>query len=51
MLGRVSGRELWGAIERALPDESERQVIYCSFALDMKPGEMGPGMMGPQSGR
>ncbi|HEY3110768.1 MAG TPA: sigma-70 family RNA polymerase sigma factor [Chloroflexota bacterium] len=40
VLDRVSGPDLWAAIERVLIDESERRVIYCSFALEMKPSEI-----------
>jgi hypothetical protein len=40
VLGRVSGRDLWTVIERALADEGERRVIYCSFSLEMKPAEI-----------
>jgi hypothetical protein len=40
VLGRVGGRDLWAAIERTLADDGERRVIYCSFALDMKPAEI-----------
>jgi hypothetical protein len=40
VLGRVNGRDLWAAIERALSDPGERRVIYCSFALEMKPAEI-----------
>ena len=40
VLDRVSGPDLWAAIERVLTDESERRVIYCSFALEMKPSEI-----------
>jgi len=40
VLGRVSGRDLWAAIERTLSDPAELRVIYCSFALEMKPAEI-----------
>jgi DNA-directed RNA polymerase specialized sigma24 family protein len=38
---RLTGRELWEAIGREVPDEGERTVLYCSFALGMKPSEIG----------
>jgi hypothetical protein len=37
---RLSARELWQAIVREVPDEGERTVLYCSFALGMKPAEI-----------
>jgi hypothetical protein len=38
---RLTGQELWGAVAREVPDEGERTVLYCSFALGMKPSEIG----------
>jgi hypothetical protein len=37
---RLAGQELWGAIAAEVPDEGERTVLYCSFALGMKPAEI-----------
>ncbi len=37
---RLAGQELWGAIAAEVPDEAERTVLYCSFALGMKPAEI-----------
>ncbi len=39
-VGQLSGIELWRAIGLELADEAERRVVYLSFALDMKPGEI-----------
>ena len=39
-LERLTGRDLWRAIEQELPDEAERLVVRLSCALDMKPGEV-----------
>jgi hypothetical protein len=39
-VGRLAGGELWQAIEAALPDESERLLIYLSYALDLKPRQI-----------
>ncbi|MGH2352042.1 MAG: sigma-70 family RNA polymerase sigma factor [Chloroflexota bacterium] len=39
-VGRLAGREVWDTILGELPDEAERAVIYLSFALSMKPGEI-----------
>ena len=36
----VAGQELWDAIMQEVPDESERQVVYLSLALDLKPAEI-----------
>jgi hypothetical protein len=38
--GRVTEQELWQTIARELPDQAERLVVYLSFALDLKPGEI-----------
>lgn len=40
VVDRVGGLDLWRAIEAVLVDDGERRVVYCSFALDMKPGEI-----------
>ena len=37
---RLAGQELWGAIAAEVPEESERTVLYYSFALGMKPAEI-----------
>ena len=37
---RLSGQELWQTIVQEVPDEAERAVLYCSFALGMKPAEI-----------
>ena len=39
-LDRVSEHEMWQTIVRELPDQGERLVVYLSFALDMRPGEI-----------
>ena len=39
-LDRVSEHEMWQTIVRELPDQAERLVVYLSFALDLKPGEI-----------
>lgn len=39
-VGRMAGRELWRAIAEEVPDETERLVVHCSFALDLKPKEI-----------
>lgn len=39
-LDRLSVTELWQAIVREVPEEGERTVLYCSFALGMKPAEI-----------
>jgi hypothetical protein len=41
VLDRLTGKELWAAIVREVVDEDERTVLYCSYALDMKPAEIG----------
>lgn len=38
---RVTGAELWATISSEVPDEAERTVLYGSFALGMKPAEIG----------
>jgi len=40
VVGQLSGADLWQAIGRELADDAERRVVYLSFALDMKPGEI-----------
>jgi hypothetical protein len=40
VVDRLAGQELWQAIVREVPDEGERTVLYCSFALGMKPAEI-----------
>jgi DNA-directed RNA polymerase specialized sigma24 family protein len=40
VLGRLARRELWMAVLRELPDESEQRVAYLSFVLEMKPGDV-----------
>jgi hypothetical protein len=37
---RLSGDELWAAIDAFLTDDTERLVVRCSFVLDLKPGEI-----------
>jgi hypothetical protein len=39
-VGEMAGHELWRAIAQEVPDESERLVVYWSFALGMRPGEI-----------
>ena len=39
-LGELAGRELWQVISDEVPDETERLVLYWSFVLDLKPGEI-----------
>ncbi|MGH2350226.1 MAG: RNA polymerase sigma factor [Chloroflexota bacterium] len=39
-VGRMAGRDLWEVIWQALPDKAERQVVYLSFARDLKPREI-----------
>jgi hypothetical protein len=39
-VGHMAGRELWRTIAEEVPDEAERLVVYCSFALDLKPREI-----------
>jgi hypothetical protein len=39
-VGRLSGQELWETVTRELADEAERAIVYLSFALDLKPGEI-----------
>jgi hypothetical protein len=39
-LGETTARELWQVIAEEVPDEAERLVVYWSFALEMKPGEI-----------
>lgn len=39
-VGQLAGQELWNTIVAELPDEAERLVVYCSFALDLKPSEI-----------
>ena len=38
VVDRMAAAELWQAVTRALEDESERLVVYLSFALGLKPG-------------
>ncbi|HEX2033363.1 MAG TPA: sigma-70 family RNA polymerase sigma factor [Chloroflexota bacterium] len=40
VLGQLAAHDLWQAVERALPDPVEREIIYLSLVLDMKPGEI-----------
>jgi len=40
VLGNLAGEQLWAAIRRELQDSAEEQVIYLSFARDMKPAEI-----------
>lgn len=40
MLGDVAATDLWNAIVRQLPDESDRLVIYLSVVRDMTPGDI-----------
>ena len=40
VVSQVAGEELWQAITREVADEAERQVVYLSFALDLKPAEI-----------
>jgi DNA-directed RNA polymerase specialized sigma24 family protein len=37
---RTAVHELWTAILGEVPDESERLLVYLTFALDLKPGEI-----------
>lgn len=37
---QAAGEELWAAITREVADEAERRVVYLSFVLDLKPGEI-----------
>jgi hypothetical protein len=37
---RLEGQELWASILRLITDESERLVIYLSFAHDLRPREI-----------
>ena len=39
-IDRVTEHEMWQTIARELPDQEERLVVYLSFALDLKPGEI-----------
>jgi hypothetical protein len=39
-VGHMTGREIWHTIADALPDESERLLVYLSFALDLRPREI-----------
>src|SRR6185437_15594263 len=39
-LGKLAGEQLWEAIKRELQDEAEQQVVYLSFARDLKPAEI-----------
>ena len=47
VVDRLAGQELWQAIVREVPDEGERTVLYCSFALGMKPAEIAAAAPGP----
>jgi hypothetical protein len=40
VISSLAGSALWDVIQAALPDETERQVAYCCFALDLKPREV-----------
>jgi hypothetical protein len=40
VVSRLSGQEVWRVIARELPAESERLVVYLSFAHYMTPGEI-----------
>lgn len=40
VLGKLSGQQLWDAIDRELQDEAERTVVFLSFARDLKPAEV-----------
>lgn len=40
VLGKLSGEQLWSAIQRLLQDEAEQRVVYLSFARDLKPAEI-----------
>jgi DNA-directed RNA polymerase specialized sigma24 family protein len=37
---RLEGQELWASILRLVTDDSERLVVYLSFAHDLKPGQI-----------
>jgi DNA-directed RNA polymerase specialized sigma24 family protein len=39
-LGKLSGQQLWNAIDRELQDEAERTVVFLSFARDLKPADI-----------
>jgi hypothetical protein len=39
-MGEMAGHELWQVIAEEVPDETERLVVYWSFALGLKPGEI-----------
>jgi DNA-directed RNA polymerase specialized sigma24 family protein len=36
----LSGEELWRSIERALPDQRERRLVYLRYVLDYRPREI-----------
>ncbi len=38
--GRLDGQELWASILRLIVDDSERLVVYLSFAHDLKPRQI-----------
>lgn len=40
VVSALAGSALWDVIQAALLDETERQVAYCCFALDLKPREI-----------
>ncbi|HEU5317482.1 MAG TPA: hypothetical protein VFX49_15325 [Chloroflexota bacterium] len=39
-LGGMASDELWQVIAQELPDETERELVYWSFVLDLKPSEI-----------
>jgi hypothetical protein len=40
VVGGLAGRALWEAISQELHDDAERVVVYCSYALEMRPHEV-----------
>jgi DNA-directed RNA polymerase specialized sigma24 family protein len=40
VVGKLAGEQLWAAIQRELQDEAEQQVVYLSFARELKPSEI-----------
>jgi DNA-directed RNA polymerase specialized sigma24 family protein len=39
-IGKLAGEQLWDAIKRELQDEAEQQVVYLSFARELRPAEI-----------
>ncbi len=40
VLDRVAQTELWQQLTQRLKDDKERQVVYCTFVLALKPGDI-----------